>query len=386
MKTIGKLGISLFLVLSLILFADLGNTAEPIKLGAVFSLSGEAAHNGVENKFVVDYMVSKINKEGGINGRPIQLIFYDDESDPSKTILCFKRLIETEKVHVAVGPNRTDTGMAVKPLIQKAELPTFMNVGGDVVIMGGKFGPFEWNFKSPQRSSVVIERVYMWLEKKGIKKIAMFVDSSGFGMDGKVHIEGLAPKYGMKIVASESTHPKDTDVTPQLARIKATDAEAILAWVFGPITAIVSKNVKQLKIKIPEIHNHGMAGPMYLDIAGKDAEGVIFVSSKINAAEQLPDTDPCKKVNLELFDIYKKHNRPIHAQSAYAYDMISIVIDALKKAGTDRFKLRDAIEQTRGFVGATGIYNMSPEDHNGLRLDSAVMIQVVDGKWKLIEH
>jgi branched-chain amino acid transport system substrate-binding protein len=291
-----------------------------------------------------------------------------------------------EKVHVAVGPNRTDTGMAAKSLIQKAQIPTFMNVGGDPVITGGKFGPFKWNWKSPQRSSVAIKRVYMYLKKKKIKEIAMLVDSSGFGMDGKVHIERLAPKYGMKIVASETAHPKDTDVTPQLTRIKATDAEAIFSWVFGPATAIVSKNVKQLKIKIPKIENHGMAGPRFLQIAGKDAEGDYFVSSKINAAEQLPDTDPCKKVNLELLNIYKQHNRPIHAQSSYAYDMICIVIDALKKAGTDRFKLRDAIEQTRGFVGATGVFNMTPEDHNGLGVDSMHIIQVVDGKWKLIDY
>ena len=386
MRLFSNLGISVFLVLGLILSAGIGYTAEPIKLGAVFSLSGAAAHNGVENKFIVDYMVNKVNKEGGINGRPIKLIFCDDESDATKTVLCFKRLFETEKVHVAVGPNRTDTGMAAKGLIQKAQIPTFMNVGGDPVITAGKFGPFKWNWKSPQRSSVAIKRVYMWLKKQNIKKIAMFLDSSGFGMDGKRHIERLAPEYGVKIVASEMAHPKDTDATPQLTRIKATDAGALFAWAFGPLTAIISKNVKQLGIKIPEVQNHGMAGPMYLSMAGKNAEGTIFVSSKILVAEQLPDTDPVTKFNLELIRIYKKHNRPLHAQAPYGYDMINIVIDGLKRAGTDRFKLRDAIEQTRGFVGATGVFNMSPEDHNGLGVGSLVMIQVAGGKWKLIDY
>lgn len=386
MKSYTKFGWCLVLFSTLILCVGLSTAAEPIKMGAIFSLSGELAHNGVENKFVVDYVVSKVNKEGGINGRSIELIFYDDESDPTKTVLNFKKLVETDKVAVMVGPNGTATGMAIKPLIQKAQIPTFMNIGGDVVIMGGKFGPFDWNWKSPQRSSMAIERVMIYLKKKGINRIATFIDSGGFGMDGKEHIERLSPKYGIKIVASEMAHPKDTDATPQLARIKATDVQAILAWAFGPLTAIISKNIKQLGIKIPEIQNHGMAGPVYLSMAKKDAEGVIFVSSKINVAEQLPDTDPVKKVNLELFDIYKKHQRPIHAQSAYAYDMINIVIDALKRAGTDRFKLRDAIEHTKGFVGATGVYNITPEDHNGLGVDSLIMIQVVDGKWKLIDY
>ena len=386
MERIKKFGLAMVLFSTLILWAGWGNAAEPIKMGAIFSLSGPLAHNGVENKFVVDYLVSKVNKEGGINGQPIELIFYDDESDPTKTVLNFKRLVETDKIVVALGPNGTATGMAVKSLIQKAQIPTFMNIGGDVVIMGGKFGPFDWNFKSPQRSSTAIERVMMYLKKKGMNKIAVLVDSGGFGMDGKEHIEKLAPKYDIKIVASEMADPKDTDTTPQLARIKAKDAQAILAWAFGPLSGIISKNIKQLGIKVPEIQNHGMAGPLYLSMAGKDGEGVIFVSSKILVAEELPNNDPVKKVNLGLIKVYEEHKRPLHTQATYAYDMINIVINALRKAGTDRFKLRETIEQTKGFVGATGIYNMSPEDHNGLGLDSLVMIQVAGGKWKLIDY
>ncbi len=364
--------------------------AEPIKLGAFFDLTGPSAAIGTPTKLVAEMVVKKINAEGGINGRPLQLVIADDEGDPTKAAIIAKKFIEADKVVAIIGPTRTDTGMAAKPIIEQMKVPTFMCVGGDPVIMGGKFGPFHWTFKSPQRTSVAVQKTFSYMKKKGLQNIAIITAADGFGRDGKFWLEKLAPEYGLKIIASESFQPTDSDMTTQLVKLKAASPQAIICWTIGKAGAIVAKNVKQLGITVPLFQCHGLPDPIYIKLAGEAAEGNIMPSTKLMVANQLPDKDPQKKVILEFIRLYKevyKYDRqfPINTHSGYAWDAIYIVANALKKAGTDREKLRDEIEKTKGYVGVSGIYNITPEDHNGLGTDSMVMVQIVKGDWQMLE-
>jgi branched-chain amino acid transport system substrate-binding protein len=382
-----------FLLLAILFVAGVtvASAAEPIKIGAFYSLSGPAAAIGTPTKLVTQMVVEKINKEGGINGRPIELVLGDTESEPTKAVMVAKKFINVDKVAAIIGPDRTDLGMAVKKLIEEAGIPTFMTVGGDPVIMGGgPLGTYKWVFKSPQRSSTAVEKVYTYLQKHNLKKVALITASDGFGKDGKGWLEKLAPKYGVTIVADESFNPKDTDMTAQLTKISGTNPEAIVCWTIGPAGAIVAKNVKQLNIKTPLFQCHGLPDPKYVELAGAAAEGNIMPSTRLMAWEQLSDSDPQKPVIKEFVHLYNdeyKHSKefPINTHSGYAWDAIYIVANAMKKAGTDPEKLREAIENTKGYVGVSGIYNLTPEDHNGLGVDSMILVRVEDGKWKLIE-
>jgi branched-chain amino acid transport system substrate-binding protein len=364
--------------------------AEPIKLGAFFDLTGPSAAIGTPTKLVAEMVVKKINAEGGVHGRPLQLVIADDEGDPTKAAIIAKKFIESDKVVAIIGPTRTDTGMAAKPIIEQMKVPTFMCVGGDPVIMGGKFGPFHWTFKSPQRTSVAVQKTFAYLKKKGLQNIAIITAADGFGRDGKFWLEKLAPDYGLKIMAAESFQPTDNDMTTQLVKLKAASPQAIVCWTIGKAGAIVAKNVKQLAITVPLFQCHGLPDPIYIKLAGEAAEGNIMPSTKLMVANQLPDKDPQKKVILEFIRLYKevyKYDRqfPINTHSGYAWDAIYIVANALKKAGTNNEKLRDEIERTKGYVGVSGIYNITPEDHNGLGTDSMVMVQIVKGDWKMLE-
>jgi len=381
-----------FLVLSgmLLLGVSAGQAAEPIKIGAFYSLSGPAAAIGTPTMLVTQMVVDKINKEGGINGRPIELVKGDTESEPTKAVMVAKKFINVDKVAAIIGPDRTDLGMAVKKLIEEAGIPTFMTVGGDPVIMGGgPLGTFKWVFKSPQRSSVAVEKLYQYLQNQNLKKVALITASDGFGKDGKGWLEKLAPEHGLSIVADESFNPKDTDITSQLTKIAATAPDAIVCWTIGPAAAIVAKNVKQLNIKTPLFQCHGIPDPKYVELAGAAADGTTMPSTKLMAWEQLPDSDPQKAIIKEFVRLYNDDNKynkefPINAHSGYAWDAIYIVANAMKKAGTDPEKLRSAIENTKGYVGISGIYNITPEDHNGLKTDSMILVRIDDGKWKLV--
>ncbi len=388
---------SVILLLSLALVLGVGAgpawAKQPIKIGAFFAESGPAAFIGTPTKLVAQMVVKKINAEGGVNGRPIELVLADTEGEPTKAVMAFKRFVTVDKVKAVVGPTRTGTGMAVKKQVEKARIPTVMTVGGDPVIMEGKhgkmdFGTARYVFKTPQRSSIAVKKVLGYLKSKGMTNIAIITASDGFGRDGARWLKRLAPKMGFKIVAAEQFNPRDVDMKSQLTKIAAKNPQAIICWTIGPAGAIVSKNHHALGIKAALVQCHGLPGPRYLKLAGPAAEGDLMPSTKLMVWRELPASDPQKKVIAEFVKLYteagyaKKY--PINTHSGYAWDALYILANAMKRAGTDDpEKVRDAIEHTKHYVGISGIYNITPKDHNGLGTDSMVMIQVKDGKFTL---
>jgi branched-chain amino acid transport system substrate-binding protein len=359
---------------------------EPIKVGAFFALSGPAANIGTPTKLVAQMAVDKINKEGGIGGRPIELVIGDTESDPTKAAVIAKKFIFNDKVAAIIGPTTTAEGMSVKKIVEEAGVPTFMAVGGDPVIMGGNFGAYTYVFKSPQRSSTAVRKLYGYLKAKGLTKIALFTASDSFGKDGLGWMERLAPEFGITFAAKESFGPADTDMTAQLTKIRNAAPQAIVSWTIGPVGSIVAKNKAQLGITTPLFQCHGLPDPKYIELAGKASEGDRMPATKLMVGDTLPGSDPQKKVITDFITLYRdvyKYDKefPINTHSGYAWDAISIVANAMKKAGTDPKALRAAIEQTTGYVGVSGVYNLTAEDHNGLDVDSMVMVQVKDGKF-----
>lgn len=382
-----RLLLVLLLAIGLVTPAGAAAKPEPIKIGAFFALSGPAAHIGTPTKLVAEMVVDQINRQGGINGRPLQLVIGDTESDPAKAASVAKRFIYEDKVVAIIGPTSTAEGMNVRKIVTDAGIPTFMTVGGDPVI-DPKHGPIDYVFKSPQRSSTAVKRLYHYLREKGLTKIALLTASDAFGKDGEGWLEQLAPEFGLQIVAKESFGPKDTDMTAQLTKIKNAAPQAIVVWTIGPAGPIIAKNKVQLGITTPLFQCHGQPDPKYIELAGKAAEGDRMPATKLMAAAQLPDSDPQKPVIQKFIHLYNEvyqYNRqfPINTHSGYAWDAIMIVAEALKKAGTDPKALRQAIEETKGYVGISGIYNLSPTDHNGLGEDSLVIVQVQNGQFVL---
>jgi branched-chain amino acid transport system substrate-binding protein len=381
---------SLILSFGILYAQEAKDKKEPIKIGALFALSGPASSIGTPTKLVAQMVTDKINKEGGINGRPVELVFGDTESDPTKALMVAKRLVEQEGVIALIGPTRTDSGMAIKPYVEEKGIPTVMTIGGDPVIAGGKFGSFRWTFKTPQRTSVAVKKVYGYLKKQGIKKVAIIHATDGFGRDGMNWLNELAPEFGMEIVALESFDVNDADMTTQLTKIKASGAEAVICWTIGPAGAKVARNFKQLGFTVPLIQCHGQPDPKYIELAGEASEGTIMPSTRLMVAEQLPDNDPQKPVVLEFIRLYKDvyhydKQYPINTHSGYAWDALMLLAQAMRKAGTDREAIRAELEKIDGYVGVSGIFRLTPEDHNGLGTDSLVIVKIEKGSWKLLE-
>ncbi|HEX9779451.1 MAG TPA: ABC transporter substrate-binding protein, partial [Geopsychrobacteraceae bacterium] len=343
----------------LLLLASPALAADTIKLGAFFDLSGRAAFIGTPTKLVAEMAVAKINAEGGINGKLLELEVGDTEANPAKTVSIAKKFIYKDQVKAIIGPTLTDTGMAVKKVAHQGKTPIFMTVGGDPVIMGGeKFGPFDWVFKSPQRSSIAVERLFIYLKEQGLTRIALLSAADGFGKDGARWMKKLAPAYGIEIVIEESFGNRDTDMTAQLTKAKNAKPQALVAWTIGPAGSIVAKNKAQLGIDLPLFQCHGLPDPKYIELAGAASEGDRMPATKLMVAEQLPDSDPQKPVIQEFIKLYREKGYdkqfPINTHSGYAWDAITIVANAMKKVGTDAEALRREIENTKNYVGVSG--------------------------------
>ncbi|SHJ52221.1 amino acid/amide ABC transporter substrate-binding protein, HAAT family [Malonomonas rubra DSM 5091] len=363
--------------------------ADTIKLGAFFDLSGRASFIGTPTKLVAEMVVEKINSEGGINGKMLELEIGDTEANPAKAASIAKKFIYKDKVVAIVGPTLTDTGMNVKKIADQAKIPIVMTVGGDPVIMGGKFGSFEWIFKSPQRNGTAVERLLIYLKEKGMTKIALMTGTDGFGKDGARWVKKLAPQYGIELVAEESFGTRDTDMTAQLTKVKNQNPQAIVAWTTGPAGSIIAKNKVQLGIELPLFQCHGLPDPKYIELAGAASEGDRMPATKLMVANELPDSDPQKEVSLEFIKLYKEKGYdkqfPINTHSGYAWDAIMMIANAIKKVGTEPQALRKEIENTKNYIGISGTYNLTAEDHNGLGVDSMVIVQVKDGKFVMAE-
>ncbi len=376
----------LLLVIGIILsFTSFLFAGGVIKIGGLFSLTGPAAHIGRAQRDACKLVFDMQNEKGGIYGKKIKLYQYDTQTNPTKALLNAKKLVEKDKVDVIIGPTTTGAGMAIKPYLNKMKVPTFMHAGSDVIIARP---PVKYVFKSPYRSSVALGKIFNYMRHHGYKTYAFLYAADGFGRDGLKVSKKIQDKYGVKMVGSESFSRKDVDMTAQLVKVKDKNPDVIICWTIGPAGGIVAKNKKRLGMKQPLFQCHGQCDPLFLKVAGAAAEGVIMPATKVYVANQLPNDDPQKAKILSFVKAFKaKFGHAPGTMVAYGVDAAYIVVDALEriKGSTDKEKLRDAIENTKGYVGISGIYNITPKDHNGLSIDDVVLVKVVNGKWKLVE-
>ena len=353
-------------------------------VGGIFSITGPASYLGEPERNTLQILVDDINAKGGIKGQPVKAVIYDDEANVTKARLHAEKLITNDQALAIIGPSLTHTSMAVLEVTQKAKVPLISCAAGVGITAPAK--EREWVFKTAQTDQMAVSRIFQYLQKQGLTKLAILTVSTGFGISGKEQLESQAPKFGLNIVASEVFGEKDTDMTPQLTKIRGTDAQAVICWGTGPAPALVAKNMKQLGFKIPLVQSHGAASRKFIELAGDAANGIIMPAGKLAIFKQLPDTDPEKKACQTYEDMYrKKYNAPASSFGGYAYDAMHMLKMALETSGIDKAKIRDALEGTKNYVGVSGIFNMSPEDHNGLTPDAFVMVKIEGGDFKLLD-
>ncbi len=356
---------------------------EPIRVGAFLAITGPASFLGDPENKTLEMLVEQINSAGGVNGRKLQLISYDSAGDAEKARTFTKRLIEQDKVDVLIGGSSTGETMAAVPLAEQASIP-FISLAGAVVIIE----PVKkWVFKTPHTDRMACEKIYVDMKARGFGKVALISGSGGFDKSMRAECIKVAPKYDMQIVADETYGAADTDMTAQLTKIKGSGAQAVMNPGFGQGPAIVTRNYRQVGLTQPLYQSHGVASKEYIKLSGEAAEGVRLPAAALLVSELLPANDPQKPVVTKYRADYEaKYKSDVSTFGGHAYDGLMIYVNAVKAAGsTDKAKVRDAIEATKGYVGTGGIVNMSPTDHLGLDLSAFRMLEIRNGTWTLVK-
>jgi branched-chain amino acid transport system substrate-binding protein len=356
--------------------------AEPIRIGAFLAATGPASYLGDPEWKVLQQTVAQWNAQGGLLGRPVELVFYDDAGSADKARTFANRLLTEDKVDMVIGGTTTGTTMAAVPLVERFRRPLISLAGGIDIVDPVK----EWVFKVPHTDRMAAQRILTHMRGRGFKKLALISETAGFGQSGRRETLAMAKATGIEVVADETFAPTDTDMTAQLTRIKSSSgADAVLCFGAGQGPAILTRNYRQLDIKLPLYQSHGVASNQFIELAEQAANGVLLPSPPILVASQLPDADVQKPVVVRFANEYQQRwQQPPSTYAAYAYDALLILADAVKRAGgTDPEKLRSAMEQTQGLVGTNGVFTMSPKDHNGIQFDSMRMLEIQNGHWTL---
>jgi branched-chain amino acid transport system substrate-binding protein len=355
---------------------------EPIRIGAFLSVTGPAAFLGDPEQKTLELYVERLNAEGGVLGRRLQLVSYDSGGDAEKARTYAKRLIEQDKVDVIVGGSTTGETMAVIPLVEAAGVP-FISLAGAVVIIE----PVKkWVFKTPHTDRMACEKIFVDMRARKVSKVALISGAGGFDKSMRGECLKVAPKYGIEFVADETYGAGDADMTAQLTKIKnSPGVQAVLNAGFGQGPAIVTRNYRQVGITVPLYQSHGVASKEFVRLAGAAAEGVRLPAAALLVAESLPDNDPQKKVVVDYKRAYEaRFKQEVSTFGGHAYDGLMIAVEAMRRAGsTDKAKVRDAIESTRGYMGTAGVVNMSAQDHMGLDLTAFRMLEIRKGDWQL---
>ena len=352
------------------------------KVGAIFAVTGPAAWLGTPERNTAKMIEEQVNMAGGINGHPLEIIIEDTVGDATRTVTAAKKLITKDNVLAIVGPSRSGTSMAVIPIVEEAKVPLISCAAAESIVVPVK----SWVFKTPQKDSDATVRIYEYMNEQGISKIAIITPTSGFGDQGRKQLKKFAPEFGIEIVADETYGPKDTDMTAQLTKIKAAEAQAVVNWSIVPGQVIVAKNMRQLGMKIPLFQSHGFGNIKYAQTAGEAGEGIIFPCGRLLAVDTLPDDHPQKEVLAKYKKEYEaKFGEDVSTFGGHAWDGLWLIIAALREVGPDRAKIRNYLENTKNFVGTGGIFNFSPEDHNGLTKDAFEMLTVKNEKFVVLK-
>jgi branched-chain amino acid transport system substrate-binding protein len=356
------------------------SSGEPIRVASILSITGPGSFLAIPQQKIMQILFDELNGKGGIDGRPVEVIFYDDEAKPENALQFAKKAVEQDKVTSIIGIGFAANVRASDPYIQEAKVPNFVQTP--------VFNPAprSWTFATFPPAEYAYKVRLDYMKRHNIKKVAMLASSDTTGQVGLDAMKQLSPQYDVTL-ASEVFNLTDTDVTPQLTKLKATNPDAVVSEVTGAPFGIVAKGFMQLGFKVPLFGSTGaVTNTMPQLLAGNEPDTLIFPGYKMQVWKELPENDPSLPTINRINQLYKAKfpNEDPDFQVGNAYDSTTMMLMAMQKAGDDKAKIRDALEATRGYAGAFGVVNMTPDDHHGLGADAQILISYKGGTYSLV--
>lgn len=356
-------------------------SGDPIVFGAVLSATGPGSPLGEPERATLTMLETQVNAAGGLLGRPIKVIIEDDQTNPKEAVTAVNKLLQQDKVVAVLGSSTSASTLAIKPITEQAGIPLMALAASNAITAP----PITWTWRAPPRDSLAAQTALTYISKvMKLTKIAVLYDENAYGASGMAEIEKVSPTYGLTIVAKESYKTDETDITAQLTKIKAANPEVVVVWGTNPGPAIAAKNMKQLGMTQPYVGSHGIANAKFIELAGAAAEGVILPAGRLLVPESY--TDPAQKALADKFvaDFKAATGAAPPTFAGHAFGGLTLLMDAITRAGsTDPADIQKALNETKGVITPDGIYNYTPDNHDGLVVDDMTVVQIKDGNWVL---
>lgn len=374
----------LFAATALALFATSIQAHAQIKLGAIMSISGPGAAMGAGYKGAVGFFPTEIA------GQKIEYIVRDDATDANTAFTIAQKMISDDHIDAFIGPSLTASDAAVAPLANQAHIPM-------IAMAPYEYDPAKqpYTFNDAQPLSLMVSAVFKHMQQHGVKQIGYIGFSDGWGDQVLAATQQWSQTDGITILGDERYARTDTSTEAQALKLMSLHPEAIMMGTSATPAALPVMALRHRGFRGVLYGNHGLVSPAFIKVGGTAAEGVIAVTSPCVVYDQLPDSNPVKAVAASFMAGYTKQFGPqsVNPFAGYSYDAMLLLKSAIPIAlkagqpGTERFRmaLRDALEATHELVGVSGVYNMSPTNHNGQDERAAVLVEVKDGAWRAMQ-
>jgi branched-chain amino acid transport system substrate-binding protein len=354
------------------LIATVPAGAQEIRLGFTPPITGASAAEGALQMKAIDLALKQINAAGGVNGKKINLIKVDNQSTNPGALTALQKAVEQEKVLALVGSVKSTQILAMSDAVKNYSVP--MMIGGTNATLTRQGNP--WLFRVRPDDSIAAAAMVKYIkEETQFTKVGILHDTDAFGTGGADLVEKGAKEIGLTVVRREKYTTKEKDFTAQLLSLKNAGTQIMVLYGTNPEdVAVIQRQYRQLGSPFKYIGSPSSQMKDALNLSREAAEGIIAVADFVPGQSD---------VNRKYAEDYKKeYNEVYDSTSAWTYDGLNILAAAIKKAGEDRAKIREAILATQGYKGVLGTFSFTP---NGDGLSEVSVVQIEKGAPKLLK-
>ncbi|GEO16705.1 transporter [Microvirga aerophila] len=350
---------------------------EPIKIGSLWSLTGPAAPFGIAQRDTIEILVNNINKDGGVNGHPVQVVNYDEASNPIEAARGATQLIQQHGVVAILGASTGSGSLAAAPILARNKVP-LVSTNSTATVTSKQHSFFPWLFRVVVSDTDILKSMTEQAAGSGAKSIALFYQEDAYGQEGAKVIEQLAPELGMKVVGTAAAPTNATDVASQATKLRNASPDAVAIVTSSPVLAAAfARASSQVGLKASLWGGVGLGQKAFLDGAGPAGSGLRAVLLA-NWDEPAPGLSRLGKVLTE------GGKPPIGVGEPIASSALLVLVEALKKDPTAKGEaLRKNLEGLCGVkTYSEGEICFNADDHDGAPPEALVSVIVEGGKFK----
>ena len=357
-----------------------------VKIGLLVSATGPTSAIGIPQKNTGDLLPRKIGDA------TVEYIQLDDGGDTTRAVQNLKKLVQENNIDAMIGPSTTPAALAILDIIAEGKVPMLATVGTSSVVE-----PLDakrrWVFKTTQNDDLIAAALLQHMTKNGVKTIGFIGFNDPYGENWHKVFSAMAEKSGIRIVANERFARTDQSVTGQTLKLMAAKPDAMLIAAVGGPAVLPQATLFDQGYKGRIYQTHAVATEDFIRLGKEKVEGTVLAAGPMLVIDEIPDSNPTKKVAQNYIAVYeKKFGAKPATFGANTWDSGLLLERAIPaalakgKPGTEGFRsaLRDALEQEREVIGCQGVFNMSATNHNGMDERARVLITVKDGRFRLL--